>query len=400
MSGRDSLSLARKIRLAMVTTHPIQYQVPWLRMLGDRDNIDLHVYFAMLPSSQEQGREFGVAFDWDTPLLDGYQYTVLENVSAQPGLTTWSGCDTPGVYAGLRGGQFDAVIVNGWGSKTAVQALIACRRLRIPCIVRGEANGLRQRNWLKRLGHRVLLSQYSAFLAIGQQNRRYYESLGVSKALIFNTPYCVDNNRFAVVADQVRKSTQLAELRNRFGLDPKAKTFLFSGKFVDKKHPADAIEAIGKLLASNGPAVQLLMVGDGPLRSQLEQAAAGLPIRFAGFLNQSQMALAYAASDCLVLPSDAGETWGLVVNEAMACGLPAIVSDQVGCAFDLVIAGTTGQIYPCRDVSALAARMQEFAANVGRAAEMGSAARRHVESGFNFEGVVDGVLRTLSVVRR
>jgi glycosyltransferase involved in cell wall biosynthesis len=384
----------------MVTTHPIQYQVPWLRMLGDRDDIDLHVYFAMLPTSQEQGREFGVAFDWDTPLLDGYRYTVLKNESVQPGLTAWSGCDTPAIYAALRDGKFDAVIVNGWGSKTAVQALIACRRLRIPCIVRGEANGLRQRNWAKRLGHRALLSQYSAFLAIGQHNRRYYESLGVSKSLIFDTPYCVDNHRFAVAADEVRRRTERIELRSSFGLDPQAMAFLFSGKFVDKKHPADAIEAIGKLLASDGPAVQLLMVGDGPLRSQLEQAAAGLPIRFAGFLNQSQMALAYAASDCLVLPSDAGETWGLVVNEAMACGLPAIVSDQVGCAFDLVIAGTTGQIYRCRDVSALAARMQEFAVNSARCAELGLAARRHVESRFNFDGVVDGVLRALSAVKQ
>jgi len=394
------VNTSASLKLAMVTTHPIQYQVPWLRLLASRSNIELHVFFAMLPTSEEQGREFGVAFAWDTPLLDGYDYSVLENVAASPSLTTWAGCDTPSIFDKLREGQYQAVIVNGWGSKTAIQTLLACRRLRIPCIVRGEANALSRRSFLKRLGHRVLLSQYAAFLAIGTQNRRYYESLGVRSARIFDTPYCVDNSRFGSAADGARVNTPLAELRASFGLDADSTTFLFSGKFVDKKHPADAIEAVRKLLGSGQVKVQLLMVGDGPLRGQLEQSAVGLPVRFAGFLNQSQMALAYAASECLLLPSDAGETWGLVVNEAMACGLPVIVSDQVGCAVDLVIAGVTGHVYRCRDVDDLAMQMLKLVADPGQRGALGHAARRHVEAGFHFDGVVDGVLRALSEVQR
>ena len=98
------------------------------------------------------------------------------------------------------------------------------------------------------------------------------------------------------------------------------------------------------------------MVGDGPLRASMEQivAGAGSPIRFAGFLNQTEMPRAYAASDALVLPSDGGETWGLVVNEAMASGLPAVVSDQVGCGPDLVLPAKTGETFPCGAVSELA----------------------------------------------
>ena len=95
------------------------------------------------------------------------------------------------------------------------------------------------------------------------------------------------------------------------------------------------------------------MVGSGELEGTCHQQAErrGLPVTFTGFLNQGEIADAYAAADALVLPSDSGETWGLVVNEAMACGLPAIVSDHVGCVADLVIHGQTGLIFPLDQVS-------------------------------------------------
>ena len=85
------------MRVAVVTTHPIQYQVPWLQKLSAQPNIDLNVYFAMIPDAVEQGREFGVAFDWDVPLLEGYQYQVLENRAREPSLTRF---ETP--MRGLR----------------------------------------------------------------------------------------------------------------------------------------------------------------------------------------------------------------------------------------------------------------------------------------------------------
>ncbi len=387
------------MRVAMVTTHPIQYQVPWLRMLADSPGIDLQVFFAMLPDHAEQGREFGVAFSWDTPLLGGYSHTVLDNRAPTPSLTTWAGCDTPGIKDALREGRFDAVIVNGWGSKSAVQALWACRRLGIPCIVRGEVNGLRARAGYKRLGHRLLLKQYQAFLAIGQHNRRYYEGLGVPAESIFSTPYCVDNEHFATLASQALDERSKSQLRAGLGLSSDAATFLFSGKFVDKKHPLDLINALRHLHEQRGAAAQLLMVGDGPLRAELQRRAEGLPVVFSGFLNQSEIARAYAASDCLVLPSDAGETWGLVVNEAMACGLPAIVSDQVGCAPDLIIPGQTGEIFPCRDVSALAMQMGAAARDPAGWAKRGAAAARRVTSEYHFGRVLDGVLKALRHVQ-
>ena len=386
------------MRVAMVTTHPIQYQVPWLRLLGQQPGVDLQVYFAMVPDAAEQGREFGVAFDWDVPLLDGYRHTVLENVSSRPSLTEFAGCDTPGIGKVIRDGRFDAVIVNGWGSKTCMQALWACRRTGTPCIVRGEANGLRKRAAWKRLGHRLLLSRYAAVLAIGTNNRAYCMEQGVPVSKLFMTPYCVDNARFATMADAARVDPGRKAVAARLGLDVDATTFLFSGKLVEKKRPGDLIEAMRQLHQRGVTGVQLLLVGDGPLRGELERQAEGLPVRFAGFLNQSEIGAAYAASDCLLLPSDAGETWGLVVNEAMASGLPAIVSDQVGCAVDLIESGVTGDVFPCGDVAALAVLLERHANAQGQLARMGAAAREKVTKGYNFEYVVAGVMKALAFV--
>lgn len=83
-------------------------------------------------------------------------------------------------------------------------------------------------------------------------------------------------------------------------------------------------------------------------------AEAGIPAHFHGFANQSELPAIYAAADVIVLPSDARETWGLVINEAMACGVPAVVSDTVGCGPDLVERGLTGAVFPLGDLAALA----------------------------------------------
>ncbi len=386
------------MRVAMVTTHPIQYQVPWLRMLAAREELDLRVFFAMIPDAAEQGRDFGVSFEWDMPLLDGYEYTVLDNRSEHPSLTEFAGCDTPQIDDEIRRGRFDAVIVNGWGTKTALQALWACRRQGIPCIVRGEANGLRPRAWWKRLGHRLLLSQYAAVLAIGMRNREYCLARDVAAARLFDTPYCVDNARFAAAADAVRAQLDRAARCARFGLDAARTTFLFSGKFVAKKRPGDLIAALRHAVAECCDRAQLLLVGDGPLRAELQAQASGLPVAFAGFLNQSQMGEAYAVADALVLPSDHGETWGLVVNEAMACGLPAFVSDQVGCAADLISIGKTGESFACGDVSALAGLIVRYASVPERLHEMGVTARARVNADYHFGRVVDGVLAAVRAV--
>jgi glycosyltransferase involved in cell wall biosynthesis len=187
-------------------------------------------------------------------------------------------------------------------------------------------------------------------------------------------------------------------LRANWGLSDAAVVFLFAGKFIEKKRPLDVVKAIGqaKLL---GAEVEGLMVGDGPLRAACEQLAReeNLPIKFAGFLNQSEITAAYVAADALVLPSDGGETWGLVVNEAMACGVPCFVSDRVGCGPDMIRMGETGATFPLGDTKALGQILAELAANKERVSWMGERAREKAQQ-YTLDVAVERTIQAVQAV--
>lgn len=345
----------------MVASHPIQYQAPWFRALA-RD-LDLQVFFCHRQTPQGQADAgFGQPFDWDVPLLDGYAFEWLPNRSTSPGVETYGGCDTPDIAGRLAAGRFDACLVNGWYLKSYVQAIRAGWRLGIPVLVRGDSQlrGPRSllRSTAKYLPYRWFLRRVDAHLYVGRANREYLEHYGVRPSQLFFVPHFVDNERFTARADTARRSGEAAALRARWQAPDGTPVFLFAGKLIEKKRPGDFLSAIGALQRP-GSQVRGVFVGSGPLEAMLRQRAVdeSLPIHFMGFQNQSAIAACYAAADCLVLPSDGRETWGLVVNEAMAAGLPAIVSDEVGCAPDLVIDGRTGFTFPVGDVEALTERM-------------------------------------------
>lgn len=388
------------IRLAIVTTHPIQYQVPWFQALAAQPDLELTVLFALLPDASQQGAGFGVRFEWDLPLLEGYHHQLLDNVASTPGVEHFSGCDTPGVAAVLRAGRYDAVIVNGWVVKTCLQTLWACRRLGIPCLVRGESNALRPRIRWKRWLHRLLLRQYAACLCIGEANRRFYLANGVPSSRLFSVPYGVDNDRFARAAAEFRPHR--APIRSDWGIPADARVVLFCAKFIAKKRPLDLLQALAHLHLSGLTAslgLHLLMVGTGDLLDPCRDFASRqhLPVSFAGFLNQSQMPRAYVAADLQVLPSDDGETWGLVINEGMACGLPALVSDRVGCHPDLVSPGISGDVYPMGDIAVLADCLQRLLSDPIRLASMGTAARQRVAA-YGISQMVNGTVAALQTV--
>lgn len=364
-------------RVAFLTTHPIQYQVPVFRALERMEDIDLTVLYCQLPDAKQQGDGFGVAFEWDIPLLDGYTYHVLKNVAAVPSLTDYHGCDTPEIQTYLATHGFDAVVINGWVVKSCLQGLKACRRLGIPCIVRGEANDLRARPFWKRWLQARLVRRYAACLPIGNANRAFYLARGVASDRLFPARYCVENERFASAAD--RLATQREALRAAWGIAPAATCFLFSGKLIDKKAPVPLLKAFASAVA-RGANAHLLVVGDGPLREECEAVVreSNAPITMAGFLNQSQIVEAYVAADCLVLPSDAGETWGLVANEAMAVGRPVLVSDLAGCSRDLIVAGQTGEVIPFGDWEVWSDRIRFWSGQREQLQTMGFAAAAHI----------------------
>ena len=384
------------MKLAISATHPVQYQVPWYRALARRNGVELTVYYALLPGPEQQGVGFGRDFAWDVPLLDGYRWEALENTAREPSLDGFLASRTPRVGAALARARPEAVIVGGWNAFPLLQALGACRRLGIPCLVRAESSGLFRRPPWVRAFHRRLLSRFDACLAIGRSNREFYLRNGVPAERIFPVPYFVDNERFA--AQEAAWTPERASIRAGWGIAPEEICFLFAGKLVPKKRALDFLAACGTARRSD-PRIRALMVGTGEMESAAREFAArhASGAVFAGFLNQSEISRAYVAADCLVLPSDFGETWGLVVNEAMVHGLPAIVSDRVGCGPDLVVDGQTGRIVPFGDVEALAGTLLAMSADGAARAAMGRRAREHVAS-YSAERAVDGTLRAVAYV--
>jgi glycosyltransferase involved in cell wall biosynthesis len=387
--------------LAIVTTHPIQYQSEWYRALAAHPDLDLHVYYCHQATPAEQaGAGFRVEFEWDVPLLSGYSYTFLKNVADPPGHGRFSGFDTPEIRAIIRRREYDAVMVNGWHYKSAWQAIWACWRAGVKVAVRSDSHLHTRRSLAKRLvkqcAYPRFIRRFDGCLAVGKWSMEYFLHYGAEEKRIFFVPHAVNDSFFHAESERLRPVR--AELRKNFGLDENAAVFMFAGKFIEKKRPMDFVRAIERA-ARRDLRIQGLMVGDGLLRPECEQTvnAHRIPVRFAGFLNQSKIASAYVASDALVLPSDGGETWGLVVNEAMACGRPCVVSDQVGCGPDLVCPNETGAIFPFGDVQALSGIMAEMAADPELMSGMGVAARRRLRN-YSIPVAVEGVVQCVETM--
>ena len=358
--------------LAILSTHPIQYQVPIWRGLAARGDVPMTVFYLSdqgLKARFDPG--FGRDVAWDIDLLAGYPHEFLDVVvGARQDAFGWLRLK-PGFGDLLRARGVTVLWVQGWQVLGYWQAIRAARRAGIEVWLRGESNlrsnrgGLRQT--LKWLVLKRLLNRVTRFLTIGAANRAFYLRLGYRAEQMAAAPYCVENARFAEQAAQLRD--QRDAIRARWRIPEQAFCFLFVGKFVDKKHPLDLVAAVQRLQQEQpGRVVHILWVGTGELDGELKRGcrihfpetadAAGEEARpaasFAGFLNQSEIARAYVAADALVLPSDAKETWGLVVNEAMASGLPCVVSDAVGCAEDLVAPLRPDLCFALGDVTAMA----------------------------------------------
>lgn len=349
--------------LAILATHPVQYQVPLWRELARRLPGGVEVWYLSDRGHRvAMDREFGQPIAWDIEMLGGYEHRMVAPASGAA------------LRRLVRHGGCTALLINGWFPRAYWTAAALAHRAGIPVMLRGETNDLRRvspiKEAVRRPALRWLFRRVAWFLAIGAANRRFYGGRGVPAERLGWSPYCVDNVRFAESAAVLRPHRP--EIRVRWGIPIDARCFLYCGKLIPKKRVGDVLSAFDRVLAhlveSGGAPVHLLVAGDGEQRGVLESVAAvlrrpdGTPaVTFTGFRNQTEIPEAYVAADCLVLPSDARETWGLVVNEAMACGLPALVSDQVGCGEDLIGPGMTGDVFPMGDVSRLAALMEAWA---------------------------------------
>lgn len=340
------------MKLGILASHPVQYYAPLYRELAR--HCELHVFYAHQPSAAQQGQEgFGVAFEWDVDLLGGYSHSFLRNRARHPSTSRFNGCDTPEIVEHIRQGGFNAFMVTGWGLRCYWQAVQACRRFCIPILIRGDSQlgtpRSRTKEVLKELLYPWMLRAFDGFCVVGVRNRNYLLHYKAPPERLFFSPHAVDAEAFAAAA----RASSTAQTRAALGVPVDARLVLFTGKLISLKRVSDLLQAL-EILFGKGESVWGLIVGTGPEEASLRKQASLMKanILFMGFQNQTKLPALYAAADVLVLASSS-ETWGLAVNEAFACGTPAVVSEAVGCGPDL-IDGETGACSAVGDPVALA----------------------------------------------
>ena len=406
--------MKNKVRLAYLVSHPIQYQTPLLRRIAQEPDIDLTVLFGSDFSAKGyQDEGFGVDVKWDVPLLEGYLYRFLPAIRdnatvsfARPlnyGIVSHLRRVSAGNSSQRSGSGFDALWVHGYATANALHGILAAKTLGIPVLLRAES-------WLRdrpRGGVKLACKQLffdglkdfvNAVMPIGTLNAAYWRHYmpDVPQSLM---PYAVDNSYFQ--QRSVEAQGKRAELQAELQVDPSRPVILFASKLQNRKRCGDLLEAYLRLCPAPGmePHPYLVIVGDGEERAALERQAAesGLgSIRFCGFRNQSELPRFFDLATVFVLPSR-HEPWGLIVNEVMNAGRAVLVSDDVGCAQDLVRDGIEGCVFPAGDVAALTAALQRVLTTPETAAAMGKRGLERIRT-WDFEEDIRGLRQALALV--
>jgi glycosyltransferase involved in cell wall biosynthesis len=393
-----------KIRLAYLVTHPIQYQAPLLRRIAAEPGIDLTVFFCSDFSLKSYFDPcFRKIIAWDVPLTQGYRYEILPAIGRRDRLSFWRPVNY-GLAGRLNPANFDVLWVHGYNRWFHWLAMAWAKMRGLKVLVRDEATLLSTpRRGFKRLAKRLfflmLKNLGDGFLAIGTLNAAYYRSFGIAPELIFPVPYAVDNRFFR---DKARAASPEREnLRRELGLEPGRPIILYASKLSPVKHGADLLEAY--LQMSPDPAQEprpyLLFIGDGDQRETMEARARTVnwrSIKFLGFKNQTELPRYYDLCDVLVLPS-VFEPWGLVINEVMNAGRAVVVSDQVGCAPDLVRSGENGYIFENGDIDGLRRALLNIVSDPQKCQAMGQKSLEIVET-WGIEEDVTGLKQALAFV--
>jgi len=393
-------------KIAVLTSHPIQYQAPFFKKLANRPEIDLMVYFCwdfgVKESTYDSG--FGRKIKWDIPLLDGYRFKFLKNFSSNPGSGKWYGEINPGIISEVWRGEYDAILIHGWNCLTKWLAFLVSFLSKTPVFLRGD-NPSNQESLkssfkikIKKLILGNLFKNISIFLYVGEENKKFFKYYGVSENKLIFCPHAIDNERFLKEAEKIKPNKN--EFKKEIGLNKDQTVILFTGKLIEKKHPFDLLKAYQRA-ANNSSKVALVFVGDGALRPELEKYAKEHNLKnvhFVGFKNQTELPKYYTLADIFILPSGLGETWGLVVNEAMCFGLPIIVSDLVGCGPDLVKYGENGYIFPVRDIKKLTEYLLDLIQNPQKRKKFGKKSFEIIQN-YSYEKGIEGILKAFSLLR-
>lgn len=383
-----------KKRLAIITTHPIQYNAPFFALLNKRLIIDSKVFYTWGKDALEE--KFDHGFDkkikWDIDLLQGYEHQFVENTASEKGTHHFFGVDNPDLIHQILLYKPDAILVYGWSLKSHLK-LIRYFKGKLPVYFRGDSI-IKQtdsiiRKWIKYLFIRWVYRYIDFAFYTGIRNKAYFIAYGLSQNQLIYAPHAVDNDYF---------ETQLAlnavksdSWRNNLSINPDDIVFLYAGKLDNNKNTAFLCEAF---VSINYSTYHLVIAGDGIEKTNLQKRFGGnANIHFIPFQNQSSMPSLYGMADVFVLPS-LNETWGLSINEAMVCGCAILLSSSIGALPDLLEIGSNGQFFKVNDKQDLIEKLKLFS-NRDSVKKMGTNAKLKI-SMWNYDSFCIALEKQLS----
>lgn len=390
-----------KKKILYILSHPIHYQSPLLKSLADQKEIDLKVFYLTSHTLGGIDKQFGEKIDWDTPLLDGYNYEFVKNYSMKPAVSgSFFGLINFGIIKKIRKENPDVVIIHGWAYFTNWVIFILSFLFKAKLWMRSESplnQELLKRKFVLKFKVFILKNlvfrKCDKFLYIGKQNKDFYKFYKVPDKKLFFAPYAVDNLFYQ---NQYKENASGKEnIRNELGLSSNAKVILTVGKYISKKRPLDVLTAYKNLQVKNK---SLIMVGEGEIRGEMEDYIKKNNLKnvfLTGFVNASKISKYFIAADVFVLASHAGETWGLVTNEALNFGLPIVISDMSGSAYNLVEDAKNGFVFKTGRTDELTERMQRVLTDF-EFAKQAKIWSFNIIKDYSYNVIVENILNNLS----
>lgn len=323
-------------KIAIISSHPIQYNAPFFELLAQHPKIDLLVIYTWGEKAltNKFDPHFGRVIEWDIPLLRGYKYHFSKNISKNPGSDHFTGIITPNLIQEIEGFNPDAIWVWGWSFQSHLKVMRYFKG-KIPIWFRGDSIIGETSKSFKTVARKWVLTwiykHIDKAFYVGQRNKEYYHEFGLNESQLIKAHHSIDNNRFSALS--VNDKVVLKNLKQELEIKENDFVILFAGKLEPRKNPS-FLESLGKRIEQEE--IKLVIVGNGPLETQLKlELAQSKNVKFLDFQNQTQMPIIYRLANLYLLPS-LSETWGLGMNEALACGTPVAASKHCGGAADLV----------------------------------------------------------------
>ena len=387
------------LKLAIITSHPIQYYAPWFGYINQNTDLELKVFYLWDFGVKETvDRAFEKSIKWDIPLLEGYDYEFVPNISKNPGTKTIGGLKNPSLLARVTKYNPNAVMLIGYNYASLYRFIFQWNTRKAPLIFRGDSHLLQcRKGWKENLRRKfisLVYSRFAYFLYVGKANYRYFTYHGVKAEQLIFAPHAIDNQRFLQAAHTAK--IEAIKWKQELGIPANHQVILFAGKFYSVKCPFDLLEAYKQ---ANLKEVSLLFVGGGELETELKQQASNHPnIFFAPFQNQQMMPRTYGIADLFILPSHS-ETWGLAINEAMCLSCPIIVSSPGGCGKDLVQEYQNGLIFEARNISDLTRCIKLAFSNLKKLKQWGEKSHEIIQN-YSYKQATEGLKKALSLISK